>query len=355
MKQLTDKDVFFADVPPQESQACVLYELARESKTLRMIFEQGFLREQNPDLLPREAPEFLRPMTKSEYDAVLRDQANPTDEVSRRGWSKLRWDVFVNDWGRLLDWNALDDEIESCEARAGLERAMKKSAAYEQLTAHERFTWDRLPPSPGLKLGTEPPKAPYFLTRPYLELDASARIRKLPTRLAAHFARLPLHGFLVPNPLVPNPLVPNPLVPNPSADAFYGTDEGEYVLVHIGWAGRRNEELAAAFPAWAAKNRPKKFPEPKNGPKVMGWKTPARQAALELRKLAACRLLAHYPDFKSLPPKYEAAWFKNRKLMRANAMSVGGIFRRYFPFLDPAEFPDSYLLCSDLGRFVARR
>ena len=76
------EDVLFDSVSADEREACLIYEVSRESPSLRRIFENGW-HTTNPRDLPDEAPPFLRSQTEEAYTAVLR-KASQNKTKTRR-------------------------------------------------------------------------------------------------------------------------------------------------------------------------------------------------------------------------------------------------------------------------------
>jgi hypothetical protein len=145
------EDVLFNSVSADEREACLIFELSRESPSLRRVFENGWHRT-HPRDLPDEAPSFLgRNYTKEDYAAVLRKAPRSKDDLTDQDpevLAHLHWSLFMQEWGPLLAWNPFDDWVD--ERGANVE-----------------------------PVGDPPTTKPYFLSTPYQKLPKS-RPTKLP-------------------------------------------------------------------------------------------------------------------------------------------------------------------------------
>ena len=108
------EDVLFDSVSADEREACLIFELSRESPSLRRVFENGW-HTTDPWNLPDEAPAFLgRGQTKEAHAAVLRKASLKRDLTDQdpEMLAHLHWSLFSQDWGRLLAWNPFDDWVD---------------------------------------------------------------------------------------------------------------------------------------------------------------------------------------------------------------------------------------------------
>ena len=148
------EDVLFDSVSADEREACLIYEVSRESPSLSRVFENGW-HKKNPRDLPDEAPAFLgRSQTKEDYAAVLRKASLKCDLTDQdpEMLAHLHWSLFMQSWGPLLAWNPFDDWVEenSERIRANVE-----------------------------PVGDPPTTKPYFPSTPYQKLP-KVRLAKLP-------------------------------------------------------------------------------------------------------------------------------------------------------------------------------
>jgi hypothetical protein len=122
------EDVLFDSVSADEREACLIYELSRESPSLRRVFENGW-HTKNPQDLPDEAPPFLeRSQTKEDYAAVLRKASLSKDDLTNQDpemLAHIHWLLFMQDWRPLLAWNPFDDWVDE---RGGQRRGCRGSA-----------------------------------------------------------------------------------------------------------------------------------------------------------------------------------------------------------------------------------
>ena len=241
------EDVLFDSVSADEREACLIYEVSRESPSLRRVFENGW-HTKNPQDLPDEAPAFLgRSQTKEDYEAVLRKASlTKDDDLTNQDpemLAHIHWLLFMQDWRPLLAWNPFDDWVD--------ERGANVEA-----------------------VGDPPTTKPYFLSTPYQKLPKSRRT-KLPA--APLIRREPLNAWST-----------------AGRGLTVTTYDGAYFTFFIRFRGHTDKELAEAFEKLAGEIRPKKFKIEERRPS--GKSAPERQAAYWLRRLGACRLFAHYPE-----------------------------------------------------------
>jgi hypothetical protein len=292
------EDVLFDSVSADEREACLIYELSRESPSLRRVFENGW-HTTPPRDLPDEAPPFLGSgQTKEDYAAVLRKASRSKGDLTDQDPetpAHIHWLLFMQDWRPLLAWNPFDDWVDE----------------------------------KGANVGDPPTTKPYFLSTPYQKLPKSRRT-KLPA--APLIRREPLNAWST-----------------AERGLTVTTYDGAYFTFFIRFRGHTDKELAEAFEKLAGEIRPEKFKIEKRRPS--GKRAPERRAAFWLRRLGACRLCAHYPNLQSVPQEFRNVWYRNPMLMRTSCISLNVFFRERFQFLDGGEKPVCLAECERKGRF----
>ena len=317
--ELLPEDVLFDAVPPDEREACLVYELARESKTLRLIFENCWQQE-NTAHLPDESPVFLGRIP------IFNDNAN------------LQWLSFRERWMPLLEWNEHDAWVDERVNLARQERRQRIEQAWPLLTSREREIFAQSNNATKANcIGSEiPRREPYFLHTPY-QLLPKYRREKLPVALWPHIRRMPT-DYLA----------------NTSTHSQTTSHDGEFVCLFVRWKGNSDADLAEEFAKYVSCMRPAQFKEDAQRQKPRGKKTVKAEADVCLRRLGACRVFARYKNKVSVPDSFKPVWFENAGLMRKNCQSINAIFHLFFPFLPANDKPLCLERCESLGRFNVR-
>ncbi len=317
--QLKPEDVLFHDVVPEEREACLLYELARESQTLRHIF-QNHWHQKRASQLPIDAPTFLRPAPDSDENVIL------------------QWITFQENWMPLLEWSERDAWLDQQRKRACEERRQRIDPLWEHLTAKERRTFAQVNRTTGADCSvTELPSSdPYFIHTPY-QLLPDSRCEKLPFSLWPSIKR-----------------VPATILSGRKSDLPTAPQGSEFLCLFVRWKGNTDRELVAEFEKRVHHMRPDEFKGDAKRKKPWGKKTPEAEATRWLRALGACRLLARFKNAASVPNAFKSVWFKNPGLMRENSRSINDIFHKYFPFLPEDEKPLCLINCEKNSRFDVR-
>ena len=297
------EDVLFDSVSADEREACLIFELSRESPSLRRVFENGW-HTTHPRDLPDEAPPFLRSQTKEAYAVFLRkasrNKGDLTDQDPKM-LAHLYWSLFMQEWGPLLAWNPFDDGVD--ESGANVE-----------------------------PVGDPPTTTPYFLSTPYQKLP-KGRLAKRPA--ASLIQVMPLNFW-------PTSGLRSPVTTSDSALFSF--------LIRFG--GHTDKELAEAFEKLAGELRPKQFKIERRRPSGTG--APERRAASWLRRLGVCRLFAHFPRLQSVPQEFRNIWYRSSTEMRENCISLDGLFHERLQFLDEGEKPECLAECERKGRFTVK-
>ena len=208
------EDVLFDSVSADEREACLIYEVSRESPSLRRVFENGW-HTTNPLDLPDEAPPFLRSQrAKETYGAVIRKASLSEGDLTNHDpetLAHIHWSLFMQNWGPLLAWNPSDDWVDE-----NIEETRVNVEAVED------------PPT------THRPNSP---STPYQKLPKSRRT-KLP---AASLIRLePLNAWST-----------------AGRASTVTTYDGAYFTFFIRFGGHTDKELAEAFKNWQGRFAPR--------------------------------------------------------------------------------------------------
>lgn len=340
---LSDDDVLFGDrsrLPDNELDACLVYELARESKTIRRVFQAGWHLETNVQTLPDDAPPFLgKGVTARTYLDVLDrlKQGSANDVAEQSFWAHSNWKTFKELWMPLLKWNAFDDYVSGIGDEIREARRKRIQPAWANLSPCERETFNDLVSSVSWRSSKSeiPPAAPYFLTTPFLGLDQGGRSAKRPDAFRPAFSR--------------DSAWPQPV----ASDSRITSYEGEYVSLFIHWRGRSVEDLAQEFTKWAtsAEGCPKQFHDDLLRKRNAGH-NPSREM---LKKLARCRLFAQFKNKNDLPPQWRRVFESRPARVVQDCMELDVYFRERFAFLSADESPICFVVSRTKGRFDKKR